>query len=198
MECSPEEYIDGYGSEPHLKIPIRFTRSYLYLDWVNSFLEYKVYMYLQSYIVRGKSYKSRLITELYNSYYLNGKLAARWGLNQLANFFNTQKSSISRVLTNLEKKGFIKKDVVILYGKRINVYILGIHFNDIHPNTEYLFAHLGFTRAIAEQTLHRFETEATEVFEILPETFLKYIEESVEKLEKTNKELGGVNMYVNP
>ena len=113
-----------------LMIPHPISRCKTFLKWVGT-PDYKVWLYLQSYIIREPVYTGKV--DLYKTYYENGLLAARWSVANIAEHLDYGRSNVSKILKRLEKQGIIKIDKYRAGKSGINVYILGTHddlFND--------------------------------------------------------------------
>ena len=149
---------DGNYQEPYLMIFHRLTRSKKYLKWIGT-LEFKVWMYLQTYIIRSPEVKTGRLN-LYSNYYMNRKLVARWSQENIAKQLDTTKSSICRALRSLQRKGFIKVHKERIGSIIINIYEFGTHDFEGH---ETLYAHSYFSKQAAAEKLNDFRLAKCEL-----------------------------------
>lgn len=91
----------------------------------------RIYELLINYVVRSKFKSYRDPLDLYNSYYMNGMLVARWSQMHIADKLGINQSNVSRNIKKLENAGYIVKHKKILYGKACVIYQLGTHSNNV-------------------------------------------------------------------
>lgn len=148
---------DGQRKIPHLEIPLKLLRDTDFMVWLRS-AEGNAYLHLYSWIVRSDKVKSNVGKLIFNNYYKKGILAARWDLKTIAeNLGYSGKSTgyMSRLLTNMEKKGIIKKHSDKLSRRAIKIYEFGIHCRDPYEH-ETLHAFVYFTKLSAKNKLADF------------------------------------------
>lgn len=137
--------------ESCLIVPHKVARCKEYLKWTGT-LEFKVWMYLQTYIVRDPDMKTGALN-LYKDYYLKGKLVSRWSQENLAAYLGSDQGNISKALKRMESKKIIKIHKRNIRSVRVNIYEFGYHnFED----RETLYAHKFFIKMAAAERLSRF------------------------------------------
>jgi len=91
--------------------------------------KYLTYAFLRCYIVRGPMKNDPL--NLYENYFLKGKLASSWTINKLASQLNYSPTTIIEHLKDLKRKGCLKVVPVprkhTWDNQKHNIYILGTH-----------------------------------------------------------------------
>ena len=109
---------------PNIIIPIEVVQYDAYLKWHRT-LESGVWMCLLGYIIRSVNANTGGL-DLYNRFFIGQKkLVSRWSLADIAKKIGSEKSSISKALKRLEKKGFIKIHKIRRGKVTVNVYELG-------------------------------------------------------------------------
>lgn len=144
-----KEYYQGTKSEGWIEIPNNVARSAAFCEWVGT-RPAALYIYLQSYVVRGEVPKVGGIC-LYKDYFLKGKLVARWSQRKIAEHFNKSQSVISRHINQLVEAGFIKihSHKVPNSKEYFYIYELGTH-NHANAQTWYMIQHFAL-RALEEE-----------------------------------------------
>jgi len=155
--------LDGQKTEPFLMIPIRIMKNKRFKKWVGT-REFQVWAHLHSSIIRDKMH-NKLSNFIFNEYYKNGILAARWDQKIIAVELGLSENSdgyISRLLSSMEKKSIIKKHKKRWYGKNLRIYELGTHSGEPYKH-EILYAITNFVRTDAEKTLEFFKGKISEL-----------------------------------
>lgn len=127
--------------------------------------EFSTFVTLLSYVIRGPRNTGRY--NLYEDYYLKGKIPSRWSQNDLAKMHNISQSGISKRIKKLEKKWKVLKiDSIILGQYTHNIYILGNVDNPIHINinkrNEKLFYDSIFSRLALPHNINKNRPHASE------------------------------------
>jgi len=109
---------------PNITFPVEVLQYDGYLRWHGT-IESRVWMCLLGYIIRSPNAKTGSL-DLYNRFFIRqSKLVARWSQEKIAKKINSEKSSVSKALKRLEKKGFLKIHKIRRGRMTINVYELG-------------------------------------------------------------------------
>lgn len=95
--------------------------------------EAKVYWFLFPWIVRAPVNSGGW--KLYEDYFMDGKLVARWSQENMAAHLRVSKKTIITDLNSLAKKKFIVKLKKTVHQKTGWIYQFGTH--DFHGNEEY-------------------------------------------------------------
>jgi len=131
----------------------RLARCKAFLDWTKT-AEYRIWLYLQSYIIRShKAYTGRI--KMHKDYYMKGFLVARWSLEDIANAVGLKSVGyVSHLLSKMESKGLIKIHKVRIGKSALNVYEFGTHnFN----GKESLYADLYFTKIRGREIINKYK-----------------------------------------
>lgn len=150
-------------TDPFLMLPIKITKNRRFKKWMGT-REFQVWVHLQNSIIRSKM-TNKLSDFIFNEYYKNGILAARWDQKTIAIELGLSENSggyISRLLSSMEKKGIIKKHNKRWYGKNLKIYELGTHSGEPYKH-ETLHAVTNFVQTNVEKTLAFFEGKITEL-----------------------------------
>lgn len=117
----------GYRKIPGIYIPHNINRTDEYLAWIGT-PEFPVWSYLQTYIIREPVRRPGPVN-IYEEYFQNGLLAARWSLAKLSEKFGYDPKAgyISKLLKKLDKKGMIKIRKHRVGKSWISVYEMGTH-----------------------------------------------------------------------
>lgn len=146
------------SNDQFFSIPLDVLKLQEFNKWLSS-AEARLWLILNTKIVRQES-DSWLPNYVYENYYKNGKLATSWRLSALAKDMGLAENceaTISKYLTNLTKKKFIKKHAVFVKNKKINVYELGYIENK--KKAEILYTYTKFIKHKNEQVLGEFYDE---------------------------------------
>jgi hypothetical protein len=156
--------LDGQKVEPFLMLPVRITKNKRFKKWIGT-REFQVWLHLYNSIIRSSEMKYKLSNFIFESYFQNGILAARWDQKTIAIELGLSEKSagyISRLISSMEKKGIIKKHKKRWYGNNLKIYELGTHSGEPYKH-ETLHAVVNFVQTDAEKTLEFFEGKLSEL-----------------------------------
>jgi len=157
--------LEGKREEPFLRIPLRILKNQRFKRWLG-IREFQVWAHLYGSIIRAPM-KDKLGNYIYNEYYENGLLGARWSQKQIAIELGLSEKSdgyISRLLSSMEKKGIIKKHAKKWKSKDIRIYELGTHSGKpYYHETHHAMVH--FMQTDAEKTLDKFRGKIDDIKE---------------------------------
>ena len=144
--------------EQFFKTPYSIIRNKEYSKWSGT-AEFRVWQYLVSYIIR-KHNGSGLTKILYEKYYVNGILVARWNQKDIAvNVGLRSPGHVSDLLSSMNTKGIIIKHFEPWNGKSLCVYEFGKH--DRNDNKESYHAFNYFRKKNGENILVDFGISET-------------------------------------
>jgi hypothetical protein len=131
----------------------RLARCRSFLKWTKT-AEYRVWLFLQSYIIRSNKIPTGRIN-IYKNFYMKGVLAARWSLEDIAKAVDIRSAEyVSRLLGQMEEKGLIKIHKIRVGKSTLNVYEFGTHdFN----GKESLYVDLYFTRKRGQEIINKYK-----------------------------------------
>jgi len=141
--------------EGYIKIPNNIARCKAYCKWSKTSAA-TTYLYLQSWIIRGKV-KKVCGVDLLKDYYRKGHLVARWSQKSIAKHFDVEQPAISKHIKSLTEAGFIKIIKYKIPNRReyFNIYNFGTH--DFAGNeSTFLMQHFGLL-ALDEQLARELE-----------------------------------------
>lgn len=95
-----------------------------YLKFIGT-ADFRVFECLKNTVVRARKKYDPM--DIYDNYYLKGKLACSWSDRELSDFLSMDRKSIYRCVKSLESKEYIKKETAInkKNNNKQNVYIVG-------------------------------------------------------------------------
>jgi len=137
-----DENNNSTKKEGYIKIPNNIARCKAYCKWSKTAAA-TTYLYLQSWIIRGKV-KKVCGVDLLKDYFRKGHLVARWSQKSIAKHFDIGQSAVSKHMTSLTEAGFIKIIKYKIPHRReyFNIYDFGTH--DFAGNeSTYLMQHFG-------------------------------------------------------
>lgn len=131
----------------------RLTRCRAFLKWTKT-IECRIWLYLQSYIIRGRKASTGRIN-LYKDYYMKGYLVARWSLEDIAKAVDIKSVGyVSHALRNMETKGLIRIHKVRVGKSALSVYEFGTHN---FSGKESLYADLYFTKIRGQELINKYK-----------------------------------------
>lgn len=115
--------------KPQFRIDLELIRTNAWTQFVKSPAE-PVYWFLLAHIIRGEVDTGGF--QLYEDYYCNNSLAARWSQENIAERLGMKQCTVSRHIDKLVEMDLVKKHFKTLNSHSCCLYQLGVHDGNGH------------------------------------------------------------------